>query len=403
MANMTIQNPGVASLFSGLSQVLGGSPDPAQLIQADLARTQRDNVASDTAINRAKLSALQRQEQAMHSLADILGDPTLATTPEGRARLMSTLSQVPDGLQYGPGFATGTSVFTNPGVFNPDELSNVTLATGVTPNYANTPSGLAQTLAGDLQKAQLKEAGDTQRKALELAVTGTTGGGTPPTVNLKAGGEFATAIDEALTGQFGDAAVDPALRDALTAHAVELFQRTRNAPAAIQQALDDFNLSAGQQPQPNPIGGALSTMPLLGPIFSLLGQGPTSMGPETVTGAQRPETMLPRTPVIPPAVAGATNTPVLPQIGMGGYAPTTQGATQGATSADGDNEVPGQLKAQPDMSVMGPSVHRNADGSEFMVGPDMKPVPIQEGLVIQNKQGAMLVRRQGQWVPFQPQ
>jgi len=410
VANMTIQNPGLGKLFSGLASALGGG-DAESLIRADLAKTQRDNVLSDTAINQSKLATLQRQETAMKSLADILGDPTLATTAEGRASLMSVLSQVPDGLQYGPGFALGSSTFTNPQVFNDADLSKAALGTGVVSDYANTPTGLAQTLAGDMEKAALQEQGDTYRKILEIANPGSGSGRVPPTVEFDDVEAFSGAIDEALANQFGGTAVDPQLRDALIAHAVQLFQQSRNAPMAVQQALADFEMAQTTEGASNagvPFQQAGAVLgPLLGAPASAIGGMMNSPGQTTVTGAMRPganTSVLPQV-VIPPDVAAATNTPVLPQM-MQPAAPAAPAAPAppapvAAPAQAAPAAVPGAIP--PEQLPAGlRNVTQAPDGSFVWTAPNGQQMVLEEGQTfVSPTTGQRIMWQGGQWVQVQ--
>ena len=76
----------------------------------------------------------------------------------------------------------------------------------------------------------------------------------------------------------------------------------------------------------------------------------------------------------------------LPQTTPDNPTPPASGAAPAASNA---SEAP-----------VGPQVHTNADGSAFYVGPDKKPVPLEDGLVLRTKKsGQLLVWVGGKWQP----
>lgn len=385
MANMTIANPGIGNFFSGLAKVLSGN-DAATMIQADVARTNRDNVLSETAINKSKLQTLQRQENAMQSLADILGDPTLASTPEGRAHLMSVLSQVPDGLKEGPGFALGSSTFTNPNVFGPDELSNAAFGTGVAPNYANTPSGLAQTLSGEMDRAVLKERGDTLRKQIDVASPNGSSGGAPMDVSLTEGDALSARLAEILTERYPNMNIDPAFKQQLEAGVAQLYQQTRNAPGALSGIFDQFDIKA----TPDDANGW------------------TWDNSSNVTGTRRAPVagtpLLPPQTVVPPEVAAATNTPVLPnaQPPAAPASPNGDGDVGADTDADGEvaPTVPGAIPPAQ-LPPLARGVTKTPDG-RWAIVVNGQTVPLENGQTMYSPStGMRLMFRDGAWVQVQ--
>lgn len=241
MASMTFSNPGIGKLFQGLAGALTGV-DPSTLIQADMMKNRNAGQLIENNINTAKLGALNRQEAAMADLAVKLGDPSLTATPEGRASLMSVLSQVPDGLQHGPGFATGAASFTDPNFVQSDaDFSRILSGTGVQ-GWAQTPEGQSRDLANNIDVANINAASD-------LAVANAKGaggaGGKPLTVTPAVAGKLEAMLVDALTAKYGadpTNRMDPGFQQDLNNYTAQIFQQNRNAPLAIQQAMTDANL-----------------------------------------------------------------------------------------------------------------------------------------------------------------
>lgn len=389
MASMTISNPGVGRLFDSIGSILAG-PNPQALMQADYLKTQRDNVMSDTAINTQKLATLKREEGAMSSLATLLGDPTLASTPEGRASLMSILSQVPDGLKSGPGFATGAASFVDPNfVQSEGDFSRILAGTGVQPDWGKTPTGYAAGLDNNLDVQTLRNAGD-------LAVAGvkanTPGAGLKPlTISPAMSQKFADMMTETLTGRYGAGgvgAMDPQFMDDLTARAAEIFQTNRNADAAIRQAMDEAKLRVEDQNGWWPGGEAV----VGDPIQLALGATDTSgLGDVLAPPVAAPNTAPPQAaPVAPPP------TPDVPGAGLSAPMLPPQQAAPAAAPAP-------QRDAAPQEGAT-PSLHTNADGTVFYVGPGGQPITVTEGHKVRDRRtGQILEWRGGKWVPLSAQ
>lgn len=376
MASMTFSNPGVGNLFSGLAGVLGG-PDPQKLMQADYLRTQRDNVMSDTAINAQKLATAQREEAAMRSLADVLGNPALAQTPEGRADLMSVLSQVPGGLKDGPGFAMGASSFTDPNFMPEDsDFSRALVGTGVQTDWGNTPTGYQQGLDNAVTLQTMKNEGD-------LAVAGVKGtgvkGATPPLVNPKMAEDFAAMMAAALTSKFGQASVEPSLSDQLTSRATQLFQTTRNAPLAVQQAMEEAGLSvSGANDGIFGTGFFASPGEVTGnPIEQAVQSGDTTGLGDALSTA----------PAAPPV---STTPEPLPQV-----APDPAATPAASPAASPGVAAPAGAPAE------GPPVHTQADGTAFIVGPNNTPIPLVDGVTKFRgaNSGVVIIWKDGRWQP----
>ncbi len=235
MASMTIQNPGIGKLFQGLTGALTGV-DPNTLIQADMAKNRNAGQLIENDFNTAKLGAFNSQQAALADLAVKLGDPTMVSTPEGRASLMSVLSQVPDGLQHGPGFATGAASFTNPNFVEGDaDFSRILSGTGVQ-GWGATPEGQNRDLANNLDVANINAASDLAVANVRGSTPGGGGSRTPLAVTPAVAEKLKMMMVEALTSQFGHeetGRLDPAFAGDLNNHASQIFQQTRNAPGAL--------------------------------------------------------------------------------------------------------------------------------------------------------------------------
>jgi hypothetical protein len=161
----TIRDPGMARGFSILSDIL--SPDPQRLIQADLAARQRDKLMVDTDLQRTALDRARAEAKAQADLTALLaGNPDLAD-PANRARLMSILSGVDNGLQYGPKFATGAATYINPNAFgNPNDLSTAMLGTGTVNSWADTPTGFQTNQDNLMERQRMANETDIRRQGM---------------------------------------------------------------------------------------------------------------------------------------------------------------------------------------------------------------------------------------------
>lgn len=371
--NMSINTPGLAGLFDALA----GSGGVNDLISADLNRARRDQLGVETQIKQTELAAAKRQQDQLAALQQILLDPALGTTPEGRASLISVLAGVPDGLEMGPEFGLGATTFVNPEALTPGDLSLAAFGTGVQPDYSKSPDGVLAGLmnafdinAADnqtaLQQEQIEQAGLNHRHVTPGApgATGTGAGGTPPLVNgsvLKALGE---QMDAEFAASFPGANVDPALRQDVLARASELYQTTRNAQTAVRQAMLEAN--AAEQGAEGWFEGA-SPNP-----FELFGVLPKS---GTVRG------FLPD-----PAAPVATDAP---QATTPVQQPSEQPAQTGVLAVD---QVPPSLR----------NVQRDPETGGYFLIQNGKAVPLKEGqtAVSASNPNMRLVFRGGSWMPM---
>lgn len=234
--NMTIHTPGLEGLFQALGGGFGGSA--SDLIQADLNRARRDQIGAETELSRADLAAKQREAQQLQALQELLLNPNVGADPTGRASLMSILAGVPDGLEHGPAFGLGATTFVNPQTFNQQDLSNAAFGTGVQTDYSKSPQGVADGLLNAMNIAQMEDAGETQRAMLPN--NGTTGSRTPPLVNGPVIETLGDLITSGYGAQFPDAELDPALVQAVSSRASELYQQTRNAQLAVDMAMQEI-------------------------------------------------------------------------------------------------------------------------------------------------------------------
>ena len=365
MASMTFSNPGVGKLFQGLGDVLAG-PDPNTLIQADMNRVRRDGMLVDNSLTAAKLGVIQRQERAMTDLAAVLGDPTLTQTPEGRANLMSILSQTDGGLQYGPGFATGAASFTDPNFVESDsDFSRILAGTGVQ-GWTQTPEGQNRDLANKLAITNLDNQNDM---AMALAGVGSGGSKTPLDVGPTDVTNLMGQLEDAIYAQFPGAEIDPQTLQAMVARAGQVYQTTRNASTAVRQAIveaqlanegksDGFLFGWGANPGTVRVGDSSA----LGDVLA----GPVAAPNMTPDPAQ---------PIVP--------------------GPSVPGPTQAAQTTPAAPAAPADTARA---AVPGPAVHQNADGSTFIVHQG-RPVTIVDGYQVRAPNGQVLVWRDGQWNP----
>lgn len=210
----TIRDPNIAKGFSILANVFGPQ-DPKQLIQADLYRGRRDQMAAETAKVQAELTDIRNAQAYQAMLADVLSDPAWMETPEGRAKAASMLPYLKDGMQHGPGFLTGTSVFTQPNFMDPNSLSNVLIGTGVVNGWKDTPAG---------HQYEVDH--------------GHTAGSTPLDVSPTDMGGLQNMTEARLQAKYGNLTIDPEVFAAIMPRVAESYQRSRNAEAAVAEAIN---------------------------------------------------------------------------------------------------------------------------------------------------------------------
>ncbi|WP_319496009.1 hypothetical protein [uncultured Cohaesibacter sp.] len=279
----TIRNPGFAQGFNTLAQAL--APNPQARINADLAAKRRDQIMAETAIKQQQLTDLQTQATAQNDLRSLLTSGADLNDPANRSRMMGYLSGVPEGLQYGPKFATGATTFVNPGTFDDNQLANVLMATG-TP-YQNTKPGVSDALAsaqtvaaGNNQSAieaqRIKQQSEQAQSSAELANAlriqdmknqndfavqqsrnasneemnryrvdnPYPNNGAPIAADLKDTQALWDEIDARLNQQFDGKfdSIDPQLQQAMRSRVTERYQQTRSMERAVYDTLQDFDI-----------------------------------------------------------------------------------------------------------------------------------------------------------------
>jgi hypothetical protein len=328
--------------------------DPNTLIQADMAKNRNAGQLIENDFNTAKLGAFNRQEAALLEFATLLGNPDLAKTDEGRASMASVAALIPGGIKDGPAALTGFSSFTNPNFVEGDaDFSRILSGTGVQ-GWTATPEGQNRDLANNLDVANINAASDLAVANVRGSTPGGGGGSrTPLTVSPAVAAKLSEMLTAALTSQFGDPskAMDPVFRQDLDNYAAQIFQQNRNAPLAVQQAMQDANLRVDDPWgwwNEKVVGDPLS--------LAVRAADTTGLG-DVMTG-----------PVVAPS--------------------TVPGA------------VPAAPGTSPGAPTVGPNVHTNADGSTFYVAKDGSPQVLVEGYGLQNPAdpSQRIIWRGGQWV-----
>lgn len=300
-----IKDPNIASGFAALANIL--APNASGMIEADLSRVKRDGMLADTrrtGADQARIEAVTRgtdattatttrENQAAADLAAILADPAFdPATPEGRRRISAAAVQARDGLAKGAAGVTGYSSYIDPNFAgDADAFSSILMGTGIVPNFANTPRGFeddqsrlradataknavtlqtneddnitsqannaatnATSVANNANTAQTSEANAAaaQVAAMERLEYSTLtpkapGAGvtpTPLTLNVEDGAKLNEAVGLQLESLFDGAAIEPGAVAQIQTRAAQLYQTTRNAQAAITQAIGEANLAS---------------------------------------------------------------------------------------------------------------------------------------------------------------
>lgn len=142
MPSTIIRDPSIAAGFGALANAF--FPDPTKEVRASLMGAQREAQLAHAQLYGAQAGQVAQQTTGNATLAQLLADPTLAGTVEGRAKIAAAASMAKDGLQHGPKAVAGFSTFTNPNFASPADLSTIMSGTGVQ-HYDNTPEGFART------------------------------------------------------------------------------------------------------------------------------------------------------------------------------------------------------------------------------------------------------------------
>lgn len=293
MPYTTIKDPGTAKLFN----VFGGMfvPNVNAQIEGDLNAKRRDMLIAQTQGQNLENAKLQAANDARRRVGEFLaGNPDL-TMDQNRASLMSILSGMDNGLQYGPQFATGSATFINPNFAGSEsDFSKTLVGTGVVGNFAATPEGQRRDNAATMDRqnsvnaaaaarqvsaneaaagrqtsanqAAYERAVLAQKLALDRFLAGQTAATERSAYAQDAATQRATAAQDAaaarqqtalasrdvspeqvdalwaatnerLQQQYGTDNIDPALVDALRLRASEAYQTSRNAERAIAEAL----------------------------------------------------------------------------------------------------------------------------------------------------------------------
>lgn len=226
----TVRDPGMAKGFGILANILG-QQDATGAIKADLYKGQRDEMRAATALKQQELVDMRNAEAYRAMLSEVLTDPNWMNTPEGRANATSMLPYMEDGMQHGPGFLTGTSVFTQPDHLAPGPLSNVLIGTGVVDDWGKTPVG--------------HQYETDVRAATDLA----TGGGsrTPLDVGPNDVGALQAMLTHRLQAQNPEGLpIDPAFLAEIMPVITRAYQQSRDAELAVSQALEGVEMERYQ-------------------------------------------------------------------------------------------------------------------------------------------------------------
>lgn len=152
-------------VFSALANIM--APDPTNRIKAGLMAAQREAAYADAGYSDARTLRSEQYRGADTTLAELLSDPTLLATPEGRARLAGAAAMTEQGLQFGPRALGGNAAFIRPDL---PGLDTIMVGTGNVNDYAQTPAGFS---AGQsLERDKFAAENTTTLKKQELANAG---------------------------------------------------------------------------------------------------------------------------------------------------------------------------------------------------------------------------------------
>jgi hypothetical protein len=143
----------------------------------------------------------------------------------------------------------GTSGFIQPDMLPQDQMSTAMQATGVVPNFQNTPEGQARSLDAATQRALqvqgMRNQGDMDELRFKAANPAAASAGSPVAVSPGTSDKLYEMILQQLAGQFPDANLenlDPAAVNALRSRAAQNYQVSKNAEAAVADALSGVPL-----------------------------------------------------------------------------------------------------------------------------------------------------------------
>ena len=370
MAMMTISDPGMAQGFQGLMSALGGG-NVNGMIEADLNKGRRQLLTAQTGVEGQKLTDMQFQTGNSRTLMELLANPETLGSDEGRASLMSVLSGVAGGLQHGPGFATGAATFTDPNVFNPNDLSNVLLGTGVVNGWGDTPAGHSDKLNNDVITTGM----DNDAAYVRALLPGGGSNRAPLTVSPDTTLDLDNMIAGALEAQYPGASQDPQLKNLLRSRVSQHYQTTRNAQMAVDTAMQEVQMALeGQSDGWFGLGSRPGTVVPTGQTV-----------PQTAPVSDPTTALPPTTPVV-----GTTPTAVAP-----GAPPAASAPAAGASGA-----APIPMDQLPPSLAKG--VVQTPDGQMLYVDANGQSTPLQNGQVFTSPSNPAnsLIWRDGQFWPY---
>jgi hypothetical protein len=227
---------GLNKFFSALGGAFAG-PDAMDIARASVLGSQRGLYDAQTRSEGYRGDRLSTQNTSRQGLSDVMtGNPEWASDPAMRARAAGLAVTGYDDPRVGPPALTGAATFTNPNAFNPSELSNVLMGTGVVNSYGQTPDGYKLGLANELERQR---------------IASTTGGaGKPPQVGFTALDDISGAVEPRLLSALLAAnpnagltaeAIDPSVSAMVSDRVSQLFQTNGgNAQTAIAQAIQEM-------------------------------------------------------------------------------------------------------------------------------------------------------------------
>lgn len=146
--DQTVNTGAIAQGFAALAQAL--APNYQGMIEADLARYRRDNIAADTGYRNALTGKTTAETSGI--TADNAAEAAMRVALQSGQFDPATLGAVfagvgtdPQGMAAMPGFVTGYRTTMDPSFVASPTFSSVLAGTGVQP-YQNTPGGVADAL-----------------------------------------------------------------------------------------------------------------------------------------------------------------------------------------------------------------------------------------------------------------
>jgi hypothetical protein len=301
MASRSTANPlFVPSTNPKLGQMAGSfldnilTPDPNQMIGADLDSKRRDLLLSQTSGQNLKNDELSRFNTSTTDLQAFIDSGVDLNDPKNRAHMLSLSTGMRNGLQYAPKYTAGATGVLNP---NADDLSTI-LTSGGVQTFQSTPEGqqnaldaaMARTVyAQDQANARSKYAVDnraTSGSAKANVVSPTDYNNIWKSVAL----QLSQANPQAVDPETQMLRLDPGVQQAIMDEATRQYLATHNTSAAISSAMAKFPLQA-YTPGDSWFDGEWAGDP------TLRMQNPTTPAPAPAPGAPG---MLPQPTAAPP-------------------------------------------------------------------------------------------------------